>query len=147
MTSKNDRSIVGRTYYTLLASVPNPEYDKRQQYGLGSIACWPEGTLVVRKTMVGRESSEISSPSGGKHYLSGSFHYLDEALWQKMVSQNLLKPMEWDAITLSQAAAVEVTEETYLCLDAVRQLIDEGKLSAADVRRAYQRWHDAHPSE
>jgi hypothetical protein len=41
--------------------------------------------------------------------------------------------------TLGEAADLERTTISYLCLGAVYQLLDEGKLTIADVQAAYQR--------
>jgi hypothetical protein len=41
--------------------------------------------------------------------------------------------------TLGEAADLEHTTIPYLCLAAVYQLLEEGKLSITDVRAAYQR--------
>jgi hypothetical protein len=42
-------------------------------------------------------------------------------------------------VTLGEAADLEHTTIPYLCLAAVYQLLEEGKLSITDVRAAYQR--------
>jgi hypothetical protein len=41
--------------------------------------------------------------------------------------------------TLGEAADIEKTTIQYLCLAAVYQLLEEGKLSITDVQQAYQR--------
>lgn len=41
--------------------------------------------------------------------------------------------------TLGEAASLERTTIEYLCLAAVYQLLEEGKLTPADVQAAYQR--------
>jgi hypothetical protein len=42
-------------------------------------------------------------------------------------------------VTLGEAADIEKTTIQYLCLAAVYQLLEEGKLSITDVQQAYQR--------
>lgn len=42
-------------------------------------------------------------------------------------------------VTLGEAASLEKTTIEYLCLAAVYQLLEEGKLSITDVQQAYQR--------
>jgi hypothetical protein len=42
-------------------------------------------------------------------------------------------------VTLGEAADLEHTTIPYLCLAAVYQLLEEGKLTIADVQQAYQR--------
>jgi hypothetical protein len=42
-------------------------------------------------------------------------------------------------VTLGEAADIEKTTIQYLCLAAVYQLLEEGKLSIVDVQQAYQR--------
>jgi len=42
-------------------------------------------------------------------------------------------------VTLGEVADIERTTIPYLCLAAVYQLLDEGKLTIADVQAAYQR--------
>lgn len=42
-------------------------------------------------------------------------------------------------VTLGEAADLERTTIPYLCLAAVYQLLEEGKLTIADVQQAYQR--------
>ena len=42
-------------------------------------------------------------------------------------------------VTLGEAADIERTTIQYLCLAAVYQLLEEGKLTIADVQQAYKR--------
>lgn len=42
-------------------------------------------------------------------------------------------------VTLGEAASLEKTTIEYLCLSAVYQLLEEGKLTPADVQQAYKR--------
>lgn len=41
--------------------------------------------------------------------------------------------------TLGEAASLEKTTIEYLCLAAVYQLLEEGKLTPSDIQAAYQR--------
>ena len=42
-------------------------------------------------------------------------------------------------VTLGEAASLEKTTIEYLCLAAVYQLLEEGKLTPVDIQQAYKR--------
>ena len=58
----------------------------------------------------------------------------NKSLWDESETVDPIVP-----VTLGEAASLEKTTIEYLCLAAVYQLLEEKKLTPADIQAAYQR--------
>ena len=58
----------------------------------------------------------------------------NKAFWDESESVEPIVP-----VTLGEAASLEKTTIEYLCLAAVYQLLEEGKLTPVDIQQAYKR--------